>query len=59
MRRGRILILLGLILAVGTAAVVFVMLQGATQSCWQHSLPKTRSRCGQRINLTFRTVAMG
>jgi Flp pilus assembly protein CpaB len=29
MRRGRILILLGLILAVGTAAIVFVMLRGA------------------------------
>ena len=34
-----------------------LLMQGATQSCWQHSLPKTRSRCGQRINLTFRTVA--
>jgi Flp pilus assembly protein CpaB len=31
MRRGRILILLGLILAVGTAAAVFILLQGATQ----------------------------
>jgi len=31
MRRGRILILLGLILAIGTAAAVFVLLQGATQ----------------------------
>jgi Flp pilus assembly protein CpaB len=30
MRRGRILILLGLILAIGTAAIVFVMLRGAT-----------------------------
>jgi pilus assembly protein CpaB len=30
MRRGRILILLGLILAAGTAAIVFVMLRGAT-----------------------------
>jgi len=30
MRRGRLLILLGLILAIGTAAVVFIMLQGAT-----------------------------
>jgi Flp pilus assembly protein CpaB len=30
MRRGRILILLGLILAVGTAAAVFILLQGAT-----------------------------
>ncbi|MGQ9597811.1 MAG: Flp pilus assembly protein CpaB [Anaerolineae bacterium] len=28
MRRGRILILLGLILAIGTAAIVFIMLQG-------------------------------
>ena len=31
MRRGRILILLGLILAIGTAAAIFVLLQGATQ----------------------------
>jgi pilus assembly protein CpaB len=31
MRRGRILILLGLILAVGTAAAVFILLQGAAQ----------------------------
>ncbi len=31
MRRGRILILVGLILAIGTAAVVFVLLQGATR----------------------------
>lgn len=30
MRRGRILILLGLILAIGTAAAVFILLQGAT-----------------------------
>jgi Flp pilus assembly protein CpaB len=30
MRRGRILILLGLILAIGTAAAVFVLLQGAS-----------------------------
>ncbi|MDH3716102.1 MAG: alpha-ketoglutarate-dependent dioxygenase AlkB [Gammaproteobacteria bacterium] len=36
-----------------------LLMQGATQSCWQHSLPKTRSHCGQRINLTFRTVAPG
>lgn len=35
-----------------------LLMQGATQDCWQHSLPKTRSRCGQRINLTFRTVAV-
>lgn len=32
MRRGRILILLGLILAIGTAAIVFIMLQGAAGS---------------------------
>ena len=32
MRRGRILILLGLILAIGTAAAVFVLLQSATQT---------------------------
>jgi Flp pilus assembly protein CpaB len=31
MRRGRILILLGLILAIGAAAVVFILLQSATQ----------------------------
>ncbi len=32
MRRGRILILLGLILAIGAAAVVFILLQSATQT---------------------------
>ncbi len=31
MRRGRILILLGLVLAIGTAAAVFILLQGAAQ----------------------------
>ncbi|MDH3451951.1 MAG: alpha-ketoglutarate-dependent dioxygenase AlkB [Gammaproteobacteria bacterium] len=33
-----------------------LLMSGATQRCWQHSLPKTRRDCGQRINLTFRTV---
>jgi len=36
-------------------ASVLVM-AGATQRCWQHSVPKTRRPCAQRINLTFRTV---
>ena len=34
-----------------------LLMTGSTQRCWQHSLPKTRSDCGRRINLTFRAVA--
>lgn len=34
-----------------------LLMTGGTQRCWQHSLPKTRRDCGQRINLTFRAVA--
>lgn len=29
------------------------------QSCWQHCLPKTRSRVGPRISLTFRLIQPG
>lgn len=36
-------------------ASVLVM-RGATQRCWQHSVPKTRRDIAPRINLTFRTV---
>lgn len=36
-------------------ASVLVM-RGATQRCWQHSLPKTRRDCGSRVNLTYRWV---
>jgi Flp pilus assembly protein CpaB len=40
MRRGRILILLGLILAIGAAAVVFLLLQSATQTAGTVEVPR-------------------
>ncbi len=40
MRRGRILILLGLILAIGAAAVVFLLLQTATQTEGTTEIPR-------------------
>lgn len=40
MRRGRILILLGLILAIGAAAVVFLLLQSATQAPGTVEVPR-------------------
>ncbi len=33
-----------------------LIMAGTTQHCWQHSLPKTRRVCGDRLNLTFRYV---
>jgi alkylated DNA repair dioxygenase AlkB len=32
-----------------------LLMKGAIQSFWQHSLPKTKKPTGPRINLTFRT----
>ena len=47
-----------------TKKTVFITLQsgsllfmkGNTQSCWKHSIPKTRVDKGKRINLTFRYI---
>jgi alkylated DNA repair dioxygenase AlkB len=33
-----------------------LLMWGRSQRTWQHSLPKTRSAVGRRINLTFRDV---
>ncbi|MCH8553384.1 MAG: alpha-ketoglutarate-dependent dioxygenase AlkB [Natronospirillum sp.] len=33
-----------------------LVMRGDTQRYWEHSLPKTRKRVGERINLTFRHV---
>ena len=32
-----------------------LLMQGTTQSCWQHQIPK-RVQAEPRINLTFRTI---
>ena len=31
-----------------------LIMQGKTQHCWEHQVPKTNKRVGQRINITFR-----
>ncbi|WP_062267165.1 alpha-ketoglutarate-dependent dioxygenase AlkB family protein [Endozoicomonas arenosclerae] len=33
-----------------------LVMSGSTQSCWQHSIPKTSKTVSPRINLTFRRV---
>jgi len=33
-----------------------LLMQGQTQHCWKHSLPKTSAITGIRINLTFRNI---
>ncbi len=33
-----------------------LLMQGSTQHCWQHSVPKRKAALGTRINLTFRVV---
>lgn len=33
-----------------------VIMQGKTQHCWQHQVPKTAKPVGPRINLTFRWI---
>jgi alkylated DNA repair dioxygenase AlkB len=35
-----------------------LLMSGATQHHWVHALPKTRAAVGERINLTFRRVAV-
>jgi alkylated DNA repair dioxygenase AlkB len=32
-------------------------MRGATQQHWRHSIPKTRTPVGERLNLTFRAIA--
>ena len=34
-----------------------LVMHGATQRCWMHSVPKTARPVGERINLTFRRIA--
>jgi alkylated DNA repair dioxygenase AlkB len=31
-----------------------LLMQGSTQRCWQHGVPKETHPCGPRVNLTFR-----
>lgn len=33
-----------------------LVMQGDTQRCWKHGIPKESRRCGPRVNLTFRTI---
>ncbi len=35
----------------------FLCMQGKTQHCWLHSIPKTEKPLGSRINITFRIIA--
>lgn len=34
----------------------FLIMQGATQHFWQHQVPKTATKIGERLNLTFRVI---
>lgn len=34
----------------------FLVMQGTTQHFWQHQVPKTASKIGERLNLTFRVI---
>jgi len=36
-----------------------VIMRGETQTLWFHQVPKTATRVGERINLTFRTIVPG
>ncbi len=33
-----------------------LLMQGPTQRCWQHGVPKEKKPCGPRVNLTFRQM---
>lgn len=33
-----------------------LVMQGTTQHFWQHQIPKTSAKIGERINLTFRSI---
>lgn len=35
----------------------YLIMQGKTQHFWQHQVPKTSLKLGERINLTFRVIA--
>lgn len=35
----------------------FLVMQGSTQHFWQHQVPKTATKIGERLNLTFRIIA--
>ena len=34
----------------------FLVMQGSTQHFWQHQVPKTAMKIGERLNLTFRII---
>ena len=34
----------------------FLLMQGSTQHYWQHQVPKTATKIGERLNLTFRVI---
>lgn len=34
----------------------FLVMQGTTQHFWQHQVPKTATKIGERLNLTFRVI---
>ncbi len=34
----------------------FLVMQGSTQHYWQHQVPKTALKIGERLNLTFRVI---
>jgi alkylated DNA repair dioxygenase AlkB len=36
-----------------------LLMQGPTQRCWQHGVPKETKPRGPRVNLTFRQLALG
>ena len=35
----------------------FLVMQGSTQHFWQHQVPKTATKIGEMLNLTFRVIA--
>ena len=34
----------------------YLLMQGKTQDCWLHQVPKSKKEMGERINLTFRKI---
>ena len=36
-----------------------IIMAGTMQQYWQHEVPKTKLKVGERINLTFRQISMG
>jgi alkylated DNA repair dioxygenase AlkB len=41
-------------LKLGSGGVL--LMKGATQTCWEHGIPKQTRPCGPRVNLTFRRI---